>query len=58
KSLKVATPEVFDGTTSKAQAFLAQLTLYFLAKHQELQNDAHKIIFALSYMKGGTAGPW
>lgn len=54
----MGTPETFDGTVSKSQAFLSQLALYFLAKSHEMRNDKDKIIFALSYMKGGTAGPW
>lgn len=58
KGLKVATPEVFDGTLSKANTFLNQLSLYFLGRKDDYKDDANKIIFALSYMKGGTAGPW
>ena len=58
KGLKVATPEVFDGTLSKANTFLNQLSLYFLGRRDDFKDDNNKIIFALSYMKGGTAGPW
>lgn len=55
-SVKVATPDIFDGTTSKADTFLSQLTLYFHGKR--LHDDSDRIIFALSYMKEGNAGKW
>lgn len=58
KGIKVATPDVFTGTLSLANAFLRQLTLYFRAKADDFRHDDDKILFALSYMKGGTAGPW
>lgn len=55
-SIKVATPDVFDGSLSKADTFLSQLAIYFHGRR--VQNDDDKVIAALSYMKGGTAGPW
>ena len=58
KGIKVALPDSFDGTQSKIDSFLSQLGLYFSGKKKEFQDDQDKIIFALSYMKGGTAGPW
>jgi len=58
KGIKVAPPDVFDGTQSQTDNFLSQLTLYFTGKRGDFQEDHDKIIFALSYMKGGTAGPW
>jgi len=58
KGLKVAPPDVFDGTTSKTDAFLSQLALFFQGKRNEVQDDQDKIVLTLSYMKGGTAGPW
>lgn len=58
KGLKVATPDVFDGTLSKAETFLNQLSLYFLVRKSDFQDDQDKINFTLSYMRGGTAGPW
>ena len=54
--IKVATPDDFDGSFSKAETFLSQLTLYFHGKRVSDNDD--KVILALSYMKGGTAGPW
>lgn len=58
KVLKVAVPDVFDGTLSKAETFLRQCSLYFHARKLDFQDDQDKISFALSYMKGGIAGPW
>jgi hypothetical protein len=58
KGIKVAPPDVFDGSQSKADTFLSQLSLYFMGRRKEFEQDDDKIIFALSYMKGGTAGPW
>jgi hypothetical protein len=58
RGLKVAPPDPFDGTLSNTETFLSQLILYFAGKKHELPGDLDKITFALSYMKGGTAGPW
>jgi len=54
--IKVATPDIFDGTTSKADTFLSQLALYFHGRRMHENSD--RIIFALSYMKGGTTSKW
>lgn len=58
KGLKVAPPDPFDGTLSTTETFLSQLALYFEGKKHEQLADSDQITFALSYMKGGTAGPW
>ena len=58
KEIKIAPSDVFDGIQSQTDSFLSQLALYFTGKRGDFQNDQDKIIFALSYMKGGTAGPW
>lgn len=58
KSIKVATPDIFNGNMSQAKTFLRQLALYFRAKADDFYRDDDKVLFALSYMKGGTAGPW
>jgi len=54
--MKVATPDTFSGTLSKSEEFLNSLYLYFHANKG--MADEQKITFALSYMKGGTAGKW
>ena len=53
---KVSPPDVFDGSLHKTDTFITQLTLCFHGK--KLHDNSDRIIFALSYMKGGTAGPW
>ena len=58
KGFKVAPPDIFDGTVSKSAAFLSQLSLFFHGRRNDFETDDDKIICALSYMKGGTAGPW
>jgi Retrotransposon gag protein/Zinc knuckle len=58
KGLKVATPDAYSGDLDKAETFLRQLTLYMHAKPGDFTTDDSRILFALSYMKGGTAGPW
>jgi hypothetical protein len=55
-SLKVAAPDIYDGTITKADTFISQLSLYFHGKR--VQDPTDRIVIALSYMKGGTAGPW
>jgi hypothetical protein len=55
-SLKVAPPSDFDGTMSQTESFLSQLQLFIHGKR--IQDDQDRIILALSYMKGGTAGSW
>lgn len=55
-SIKVAPPDIFDGTSSDLETFLSQLTLYIFGKR--VQEDYDKIFLGLSYMKGGIAGPW
>lgn len=54
--LKVATPDTFNGNLAKSEEFINSLYLYFYGKQG--MTDEQKITFALSYMKGGTAGQW
>jgi len=52
-----ADPNPFDGTSGKLEEFLSDLRLCFLADGRF--NTAQKqIIYALSYMKGGSAHAW
>jgi Retrotransposon gag protein len=53
--LKVAPPDLYDGTPSNLETFISQLALYLFNKGY---SDHDRISFSLSYMKGGTAGPW
>jgi hypothetical protein len=52
------TPDRFDGTRSQANTFLRQVALYAQGRPHEFRDDQDRIHFALSYMKGGTAGAW
>ena len=54
--VKVAVPDTFTGEIAKSEEFLNSLYLYFYG-NPGMTDDA-KITFALSYMKGGTAGQW
>jgi hypothetical protein len=54
--IKVATPDIFTGDLAKSEEFINSLHLYFYG-NPGIPDDA-KITFALSYMKGGTAGQW
>ena len=57
-SLKVATPDPFNGNLARTAEFITSLLLYFHGKGEGVLTDGQKITFALSYMKGGTAGTW
>lgn len=64
RDLKVALPSEFNGEQGKAKEFLHQISLniaFWEATRkpgdQPIPDDA-KILFTLSFMKGGTAGPW
>jgi len=57
KSL-AADPQQFDGSMGKLNEFLSDLRLSFLADPNRFNTDHKRIIFALSYMKGGSAHPW
>ena len=54
--LKMAIPDFFDGNLAKSEAFINSCELYFYGKVDICDSD--KVCFALSYMKGGTAGQW
>src|SRR6202453_4078905 len=51
-------PDVYTGNRDKAKLFIRQLWLYFEARGPEFPSVKRKVVFALSYMRGGTAGPW
>ena len=58
KGIKVATPEPFDGSPEKTEDFINQLLIYCNGRREEMADDGDRITFALSWMRGGTAGPW
>ncbi|KJA15045.1 hypothetical protein HYPSUDRAFT_95796, partial [Hypholoma sublateritium FD-334 SS-4] len=51
-------PQPFDGSSGKFEEFLSDLRLCFLADPIRFDTDRKRIIFALSYMKGGSAHAW
>jgi len=58
KEIKMNTPTPFTGKKEKLEEFLIELEMY-LAMNADIYNtDQRKIIFALSFMKEGTAGWW
>ena len=56
--IKVAVPDEFTGNVDTTDRFIKQLGLYFLARQTDFPTDMDRVIFALSYMKGGTASAW
>ncbi|KAF8153080.1 hypothetical protein B0H34DRAFT_635637, partial [Crassisporium funariophilum] len=46
------------GTTRKLKEFLSNLTLCSMADPDKFKLPHTKIIYTLSYMKGGLAHPW
>src|SRR6202453_221644 len=55
---KANVPDIYTGDRDKAKPFICQLWLYFEARGPEFPSVKRKVVFALSYMRGGTAGPW
>ena len=57
KPPKVVTPSPFSGTQDNLDRFKAECSLYLSMRHSEFPDECSNILFILSYMKGGTAGP-
>jgi hypothetical protein len=59
KSIKVNPPEVFSGDRSRAKPWAVQIANYIFLRPEEFHGgEWAKIFFALSYIRGGTAGVW
>lgn len=58
KKIDVAKPDSFDGSESKLESFLHQLSLVFWADAEAYDNVDVRITYALSYMKAGRAQTW
>ena len=56
--VKIAVPDEFNGNIDATDHFVKQLGLYLLARPTDFPTDRERVIFALSYMKGGMAGMW
>src|SRR5258708_1368829 len=58
KPPKVATPSPFSGTQDDLDCFKVECSLYLSMRHSKFPDECSNVLFILSYMKGGTAGPW
>src|SRR5260221_1928698 len=58
KPPKVSTPSPFSGVQDDLDHFKAECSLYLSMRQSEFLDKRSNILFVLSYMKGGSAGPW
>ena len=54
----MALPTEWDGSRDKMTTFLNEVELYLAMNAHVFDTDKKKIIFTLSFMNQGTAGPW
>src|SRR5258707_6668103 len=55
---KVATPTPFSGTQDDLDHFKAECSLYLSMRSTKFTDEWSSVLFVVSYMKGGSAGPW
>src|SRR5260221_10932502 len=58
KPPKVSTPSPFSGAQDNLDHFKAEFTLYLSMRESKFPDECSNVLFILSYMKGGSAGPW
>src|SRR5260221_1485237 len=58
KPPKVATPSPFSGVQDDLDCFKAKCSLYLSMRHSKFLDERSNALFILSYMKGGSTGPW
>jgi len=58
KEVKMNTPTPFTGDRKKLEEFLIETDMYLSMNEDTYNTNQRQIIFALSFMKDGTAGPW
>ena len=58
QELKLGQPSTFDGEPKKARAWINNTQLYLLVNKDIYDHNDKKIVFALSFMKEGSAGLW
>src|SRR5258708_11784554 len=58
KPPKVVTPSPFSSAQDDLDCFKVECSLYLSMRHSKFPDEHSNILFILSYMKGGTAGPW
>ena len=56
REIKIRIPTDFTGDRTKTLKFLSEVSLYLKVNSAIYDTDEKKIIFALSFMNGGTAG--
>jgi hypothetical protein len=49
---KVSTPETFDGTLGRLEAFQLQVQLYFYFNKAQFQKETDKVLYAASFLRG------
>src|SRR5258707_893876 len=58
KPPKVSTPSPFSGVQDNLDHFKAECSLYLSMRQSKFPDEHSNVLFILSYMKGGSAGPW
>src|SRR5258705_1686826 len=58
KPPKVSAPSPFSGVQDDLDHFKAECSLYLSMRRSEVLDKRNNALFILSYMKGGSAGPW
>src|SRR5258708_1549363 len=58
KPPKVSAPSPFSGAQDDLDRFKAECSLYLSMRRSEFPDERSNALFILSYMKGGSAGPW
>src|SRR6266436_1622507 len=58
KPPKVSAPSPFSGAQDDLDHFKAKCSLYLSMRCSEFPDKRSNTLFVLSYMKGGSAGPW
>src|SRR5258708_17854723 len=58
KPPKGYTPSPFSGVQDDLDCFKAECSLYLSMRHSEFPDEHSNALFILSYIKGGSAGPW
>lgn len=56
--IKIRPPNDFDGSRNKTKTFILDCRMYIKMNAEVYNTHAKQIIFVLSYMREGTAGPW
>src|SRR5258708_7792413 len=58
KPPKVSAPSPFSGAQDDLDHFKAKCSLYLSMRQSKFPDECSNVLFILSYMKGGSVGPW